>query len=92
MPNEVIYLELFDIQHIQQFFDVVNHCAAPVIFYLPDGQAKDLRFNFLVQNYLTWRDLSSNIPELKLQCNDSQDVKDLIQFINIKNNIKVGLI
>jgi|GEM_PF-4780365 len=66
MPNEINYLELFDIQHIQQFFGVVNHCTASVIFYLPDGQAKDLRFNFLVQNYLTWRDLSGNIPELKL--------------------------
>lgn len=92
MQNEVIYLELFDIQHIQQFFDVVNHCAAPVIFHLPDGQAKDLRFNFLVQNYLTFRDIFYNIPELKLQCNDSQDVNDLIQFMHIKNNIKVDLL
>ena len=88
MPNEVTYLKLFDIQHTKHFFDVVNHCVAPVIFYLPNGQAKDLRFNFLVQNYLTWMDLFGNIPELNLQCNNSQDVKDMIQFMMESDMIK----
>lgn len=81
MPNEVTYLTFFDIQNTQHFFNVVNRCAAPVTFHLPDGQAKDLRFNFLVQIFLTWMDLSGNIPELKLQCNNSQDVEHLMQFM-----------
>jgi hypothetical protein len=91
MPKEVNYLKLFNIQHTQHFFDVVNHCAAPVIFYLPNGQAMDLRFNFLVQNYLTWMDIYGNIAELKVQCNDSQDVKDLIQFMLESDMIKTEL-
>ena len=91
MPNKVTCLTFFNIQHTQRFFDVVNRCAAPVIFYLPNGQAKDLRFNFLVQNFLTWMDLYGNIPELKLQCNNSQDVKDMIQFMMESDMIKTDL-
>ncbi|AJQ25663.1 hypothetical protein [Pelosinus fermentans] len=91
MQNEVTYLTFFDIQHTQQFFDMVNRCAAPVIFYLPNGQAKDLRFNLLVQNFLTWMDLSGNIPELKLECNNSQDVKAMIQFMMESDMMKTDL-
>lgn len=90
MPNEVTSLTFFDIQNTQYFFNVVNRCAAPVTYYLPDGQPKDLRFNFLVQNFLTWMDLSGNIPELKLQCNNSQDVEHLMQYMMESHMIKTN--
>ena len=81
MPEDVAYLTFFDIQDSGRFFDVINNCVGPVTLCIPTGQTNDLRFNFLVQNFLTWIDLSGKIPEVKLQCTNFQDVEHLIQFM-----------
>ncbi|KEI77786.1 hypothetical protein N452_03895 [Clostridium botulinum A2 117] len=81
MLKDVTYITFFNIQHSQRFFDVINNCVEPVTLHLPTGQTKDLRFNFLVQNFLIWMDLSGNIPEVELQCTNPQDVEHLIQFM-----------
>ncbi|KRU26774.1 hypothetical protein VT91_03910 [Clostridium sporogenes] len=81
MLKDVTYLTFFNIQHSQRFFNVINNCVEPVTLRLPTGETKDLRFNFIVQNFLTWIDPYGDIPEVQLQCTNSQDVEHLIQFM-----------
>ena len=58
-----------------------SDCAAPVLLRMPNGQPRDLRFNFAAQQMLLWLDPSGRIPQLKLQCSDPQDVKQLMRFM-----------
>ncbi|WP_346353046.1 hypothetical protein [Azotosporobacter soli] len=81
MKKEMTCLTFFDIKDASCFFNRINHCVAPVMLRMPNGEAKDLRFNFLAQNFLTWMDPSGSIPKLKLQCNSPQDVEQLVQFM-----------
>jgi len=81
MLKDVTDLTFFNIQDSQCFFDVINNCVEPVTLCLQTGQTKDLRFNFLLQNFLTWMDIYGDIPEVKLQCTNAQDVEHLIQFM-----------
>ncbi|MBV7273983.1 hypothetical protein [Clostridium thailandense] len=86
MLKDVTYLTFFDIQDSERFFDVINNCVEPVILCIPTAQSTDLRFNFILQNFLTWIDPSGKIPEVKLKCTNPQDVEHLIQLM-IENRI-----
>lgn len=81
MLKDVTDLTFFNIQDSQFFFNVINNCVEPVKLHLQTGENKDLRFNFLLQNFLTWMDIHGHIPEVKLQCTNAQDVEHLIQFM-----------
>lgn len=81
MLKDVTDLTFFNIQDYQCLFDVINNCVEPVTLCLQTGQTKDLRFNFLLQNFLTWMDIYDDIHEVKLQCTNAQDVEHLIQFM-----------
>lgn len=81
MLKDVTDLTFFNIQDSQYFFDVINNCVEPVTLRLQTGQTKDLRFNFLLQNFLMWMDIYDDIHEVKLQCTNARDVEHLIKFM-----------
>ncbi len=81
MIKDVTDLTFFNIQDSQCFFDLINSCVEPVTLRLQTGQTKDLRFNSLLQNFLTWMDIYGDISEVKLQCTNAQDVEHLIRFM-----------
>ena len=81
MKQELAWLTFFNISDTERFFGLVNDCVAPVLLRMPNGRPRDLRFNFAAQQMLLWLDPSGRIPQLKLQCSDPQDVKQLMRFM-----------
>ena len=81
MKQELAWLTFFNISDTDRFFGMVNDCSAPVLLRMPNGKARDLRFNFAAQQMLTWLDPSGHIRQLKLQCSDPQDVEQLTRFM-----------
>ena len=54
MSNRKFALTFYDVQDMNQFFELVDSCREPVYLDLPDEPACDLRNNKEIQALMKW--------------------------------------
>lgn len=68
-----------NICNLEQFFEVVNSCEAPVRLVVPDKETEELRNNDFIQSLLL--DMQKGITTLSIMTSSEEDTLKLIRFM-----------
>ena len=81
MSNRKFALTFYDVQDMNQFFELVDSCREPVYLDLPDEPACDLRNNTEIQALMKWMAPEAGLERVRLQSNCSEDAGRLVHYM-----------
>ena len=81
MSNRKFALTFYNVQDMNQFFELVYSCREPVYLELPDDSACDLRNNKEIQALMKWMAPKAGIERVRVQSNCSEDAGRLLHYM-----------
>ena len=81
MSNRKFALTFYNVQDMNQFFELVDSCQEPVYLDLPDESVCDLRNNREIQALMKWMAPKAGIERVRVQSNCSEDAGRLVHYM-----------
>ena len=81
MSNRKFALTFYNVQDLNQFFELVDSCREPVYLELPDESVRDLRNNKEIQALMKWMAPKAGIERVRVQSNCSEDAGRLVHYM-----------
>ncbi len=81
MSNRKFALTFYNVQDMNQFFELVDSCQEPVYLDLPDASVCDLRNNKEIQALMKWMAPKAGIERVSVQSNCSEDAGRLLHYM-----------
>ncbi|MGI5889067.1 MAG: hypothetical protein ACOX6J_06815 [Oscillospiraceae bacterium] len=70
-----------NVENAEGLFHKIDSCKEPITISIPSGESEDLRDNRALQETIVKVSGNNVIPKLDLNCRNSEDWVDLMQYM-----------